>query len=447
MRHGLLVPLVVFLLTALPPAARPADQTILGSQLSVKDPSTPDKRKVVAKAKEAGSPNTIVGDPTAGGATLTVTVDGATPDGETYNLPAGISPMTGKPFWSGDTTSGFKYKDPKGENGAVKAAQVKVKNGTFQLKASASGKIGPIGLLPPNPGTSGCVLLEIAGGDSYSVLFADGNISNKGALQFKVAKPTLEGTCVVTTTTSTTTSTSTSTTTTLPDADGDGVTDGLDNCPTVANLTQADADADAKGDACDPCPASSNPGATPCPPGLIINEVDYDQPGIDTNEFVEILNTSGTARNLFGQSLVLVNGANNLPYLTVDLGPAGTLASGQYLLVQNGTLPVPGGVLSINFASANSNVQNGAPDGIALVDTTTNTLVDALSYEGSITMAAIPGLGTVSLVEGTALAPTTEDVDPTSGSLSRLPNGSDTNDAATDWNFTTTPTPGTANVP
>lgn len=62
-------------------------------------------------------------------------------------------------------------------------------------------------------------------------------------------------------------------------------------------------------------------------------------------------------------------------------------------------------------------------------------------------MAAIPGLGTVSLVEGTALSPSVEDPDPTPGSLCRLPNGSDTNDAATDWALSGTPTPGAANVP
>jgi hypothetical protein len=32
------------------------------------------------------------------------------------------------------------------------------------------------------------------------------------------------------------------------------------------------------------------------------------------------------------------------------------------------------------------------------------------------------------------------------GSLARLPNGSDTGDAATDWAFTTTVTPGRENV-
>jgi hypothetical protein len=50
-----------------------ADQTILGSQLLVKNPSTAAKRKVVGKGKEVGSPNTIVGNPTGPGGVLVVT--------------------------------------------------------------------------------------------------------------------------------------------------------------------------------------------------------------------------------------------------------------------------------------------------------------------------------------------------------------------------------------
>ncbi len=42
------------------------------------------------------------------------------------------------------------------------------------------------------------------------------------------------------------------------DGDGDGVLDGEDNCPAVANPSQADSDGDAIGSACDNCPTVPN---------------------------------------------------------------------------------------------------------------------------------------------------------------------------------------------
>ena len=211
--------LAAVLALAIPLSAHAADQTIRGNQLLVKDPSTADKRKVVTKAKETTSPNTIVGNPATSGATLQIRANGGTPSSQTYSLPTGISGITGKPFWTGDATKGFKYKDPKGENGPVKIAQIKkTGSGTFQIKAVITAKVSPVTVVPPNDGTDGCVLFTITGGDSYSVLFADGVVTNKGPKQFKIVKPTLEGTCVTTTSSSTTTTTSSSTTTTTLNA-------------------------------------------------------------------------------------------------------------------------------------------------------------------------------------------------------------------------------------
>ncbi|MDA8658406.1 cadherin domain-containing protein [Flavobacteriaceae bacterium] len=53
------------------------------------------------------------------------------------------------------------------------------------------------------------------------------------------------------------------------DSDGDGITNSLDNCPTVANADQADADGDGVGDVCDNCKDVINS-----------NQVDTDGDGI-----------------------------------------------------------------------------------------------------------------------------------------------------------------------
>ena len=106
----------------------------------------------------------------------------------------------------------------------------------------------------------------------------------------------------------------------------------------------------------------------------------------------------------------------------------------------------PTGVLRVNQPGATGgDLQNGAPDGVALINDTLGTLVDSLSYEGAITAAVITGVGTVSLVDGTALPAATADTG--AGSLCRLPNGGDTHNDSVDWVKCGTSTPGAANTP
>jgi len=184
--------------------------------------------------------------------------------------------------------------------------------------------------------------------------------------------------------------------------------------------------------------------------GLVINEVDYDQVGTDTAEFIEVYNSGSQAIDLSTLALVLVNGSNNLEYARLNLVNAGSsIAPGQYLVVKSSaTIVLPPGTLTMQFAGTTDQIQNGALDGVALVDTASLRLLDALSYEGSITAAVITGFpGTYNLVEGTPLSASVADNNSVNGSLARLPNGIDSNDAATDWNFTTTPTPGAPNTP
>ncbi len=210
-------------------AALAADQTILGKAFTVKNPATPDRRKVVVVGKEAGSPNTLVGDPTANGATLTINANGGTPSSQTFVLNQGTSSVA-KPFWTAVGTTGFKYRDPKGDQGPVKLAFIKkAPSGTFAIKAIVAGKLdGGTVIVPPDPGTDACAVLSINLGDAYNVSFgSDSIIKNVLNKLFKAKKPSLEAVCGVTTTTTiptttsttgpvtTTTSTSTTTSTTM----------------------------------------------------------------------------------------------------------------------------------------------------------------------------------------------------------------------------------------
>jgi len=174
------------------------------------------------------------------------------------------------------------------------------------------------------------------------------------------------------------------------------------------------------------CETGTTPPPPP-PPGsahLVINEVDYDQVGADIGGFVEIANTGTAAAALDGIALVLVNGGDSAEYARKAL--TGTLAAGAKLVVD-------------------VDPQNGAPDGLALIDTANDALLDALSYEGAISAATI-GTKVFDLVEGTLLPVDVADSNTVDGTLARIPDGSDSGNAATDWAFTTTPTPGAPNV-
>ena len=191
-----------------------SDQTILGKSIEVRSrPGDATRRQVKGSAKEKDSPNTLIGDPTLpggmGGAALTIVANGATPSAQAFVLYQGTS-TTGEPFWSGDAATGFTYRDPNGEHGAVERASIRRSaSGSFVLKISLSGKNGPLAIVPPNPGSDACVALQIGldgSGDRYSVQFGpESKIRNDGDLLFKAKHPLVEGVCptiVITTTTS-----------------------------------------------------------------------------------------------------------------------------------------------------------------------------------------------------------------------------------------------------
>ncbi|HEY5935584.1 MAG TPA: lamin tail domain-containing protein, partial [Kofleriaceae bacterium] len=139
-------------------------------------------------------------------------------------------------------------------------------------------------------------------------------------------------------------------------------------------------------------------------PHLVINETDYDQVNTDNKEYVELYNPGATALDVGGLQVVLVNGANKELYATIDLSPVGSLASGEYLVIAGPSVSVPPSATKLDPVWTSDEIQNGAPDGIALIDSVGRVVLDALSYEGAINDVTFPGFATpVSLVEGTAL--------------------------------------------
>jgi hypothetical protein len=111
-----------------------------------------------------------------------------------------------------------------------------------------------------------------------------------------------------------------------------------------------------------------------------INEVHYDNVDQDQGEFVEIAGTAGT--NVSGWMLVAYNGANGRIYRMIQL---------------QGVIPNQGtgvGTLAFDFVD----LQNGSPDGIALVNAQGEVL-EFLSYEGIFTA-----------VEGAAQGMTSRDI-------------------------------------
>lgn len=120
---------------------------------------------------------------------------------------------------------------------------------------------------------------------------------------------------------------------------------------------------------------------------IFINEIHYDNAGADTGEAIEIAGRAGT--DLAGWKLLLYNGNDGKAYRTRDL---------------QGTLPdQQGGFGALAFTFSSGTMQNGSPDGIALVDFA-DTVVQFLSYEGVFSASDGPASGMGSTDIGVAEA-------------------------------------------
>ena len=135
--------------------------------------------------------------------------------------------------------------------------------------------------------------------------------------------------------------------------------------------------------------ASDNCQGTGVPlPVIWINEFHYDNTGTDAGEFVEVAGTAGL--NLSGYTIVLYNGTGGAVYDTDNLTG----------VIDNES----NGFGAISLAYPSNGIQNGAPDGIALVQGA--TVIQFLSYEGSFVAVGGPANGMMSTDIGVSEAGT-----------------------------------------
>lgn len=224
------------------------------------------------------------------------------------------------------------------------------------------------------------------------------------------------------------------------DADTDGYTPGTGDCndqdPDV-NPGMPEVPGNLKDDDCDGVVdegSSSQSG-----PGLKINEVDYVQSGGGSNdEFIELLNTGPIPISLNGIELVLFDGETAADYAVIPL--SGMLEPAQrYVLATN-----PFNVFAPNEIVRPippDLIQNGSPDGMALIDFE-GIQLDALAYGGPLT--GVYQGRSYDLAEGGPATSAQDSEFALDSSLSRSPDGADTNQPYLDW-FRTPVSPGHPN--
>ena len=107
-----------------------------------------------------------------------------------------------------------------------------------------------------------------------------------------------------------------------------------------------------------------------------ISEIHYDNTGTDVGEFVEVQLPPGTSSA--GLAVVLHNGSGGVSYTPLLIFPSVT---------------APAGASAVVSADA-AGMQNGSPDGLALVQD--GTVLEFLSYEGTFTASDGPAAGLTS---------------------------------------------------
>jgi DNA/RNA endonuclease G (NUC1) len=145
-------------------------------------------------------------------------------------------------------------------------------------------------------------------------------------------------------------------------------------------------------------------------PEVRFSELHYDNAGVDVGEAIEISGPAGA--DVTNWRIVLYNGNGGAAYRTDTLRTMIPTVCGDR------------GVLVVNYPS--NGIQNGSPDGMALVDAA-GTVIEFLSYEGSFTAVG----GAANELNSTDIGVAETGSEPIGSSLQR--------DGAGNWRATVTP--------
>ena len=159
---------------------------------------------------------------------------------------------------------------------------------------------------------------------------------------------------------------------------------------------------------------------------IVINEVCWDDPSTDNEEFIELYNAGGSAVDITGYQIEGLTGSTGAVYATHTVGTF-TLAAGDYHVIGQSTA-CPN---SDEITNAATDWQNGYPDAFLLLDSGA-AVIDALGYE----MWNGPGALPADAYEGTTgFNPGVVGMGwaATDFSCLRIPDGQDTDDNELDF--------------
>ena len=176
--------------------------------------------------------------------------------------------------------------------------------------------------------------------------------------------------------------------------------------------------------------ATPTPTATPAgeiqPGDIVINEIDYDSPGADTESFVELKNVSAKTLELSLIELVGLTGGSADVYFIHAL-TSYSLSPGEYYVL--GTADDSTSVTQHidEIMSGTGSIQNGPDDGLFLrLAASPEVIIDSVSYEGEEAHpAGSPDAGNAGTDTGNEAGK----------SLSRIPDGTDTNSNPSDFTY------------